>query len=237
MLGYIVWLPTALGLWAYDRWSLLASVIVLLGLNGIVLWWLGGGRAGERAALRKGWSMVTARMHAGWRWVIISEIVFLSGFLVLTAIRALNPDLWHTTWGGEKPMEFGFLNAILRSPVMPPYDPFFSDGYINYYYYGLYLVSLPIRATGIDPAIAFNLAVPTIFALTLLGAFALVSQLTGRVRYGITAVLGVGVLGNFASYIAIGWSRGAPAVFDALRGGLNGLGERLGDWYIGPSRV
>jgi YYY domain-containing protein len=237
VLGYIVWLPTALGLWRYDRWSLIAGVLVLLGLNAALLWWLGGGWHGKTGALGTGLQIIGDRLRAGRRSAIAGEIVFVIGFLALTAVRALNPDLWHTAWGGEKPMEFGFLNAILRSPVMPPYDPFFSDGYINYYYYGLYLVSLPIRATGIDPALAFNLAVPTIFALTLTAAFALGSQLTGRVRYGLVAALGVGVLGNLAGFFAVGWSRGAPAVADALRGGIGGLGERLGDWYIGPSRV
>jgi YYY domain-containing protein len=173
--------------------------------------------------------------RAGLLW---SEGVFLAAFAVLAAIRALNPDLWHPVWGGEKPMEFGFLNAILRSPVMPPYDPFFSDGIINYYYYGLYLVSLPIKLTGIPPAMGFNLAVATIFALTLSGAFALGAQLTGRTRYGLLAAAMVGVLGNLAGFFAAGWSRGFGAVAQALRdGGLGGFGARLGDWFIGPSRV
>ena len=88
------------------------------------------------------------------------------------------------------PMEFGFLNAILRSPVMPPLDPFFSGGYINYYYYGLYLVSLPIKATGIDPAIGFNLVIPTLFGLTLAGGYAIIAQLTGRVPAWPTVVAG-----------------------------------------------
>ena len=55
-----------------------------------------------------------------------------------------------------------FLNAIFRSAHFPPYDPYFAGGILNYYYYGLYLVSLPIKLTGIPPEVAFNLAVPSL---------------------------------------------------------------------------
>ena len=173
------------------------------------------------------------------RWAVFwTEGIFLIAFVALAYVRALNPDLWHFAWGGEKPMEFGFLNAILRSPVLPPYDPFFSGGYINYYYYGLYLISLPLKATGIAPAVGFNLGVATIFGLTLAGAVALVRAMTGRLRYGLLAALLVGVLGNLTGYFAAGWSRGLNSVVVALReGGLTDIGSRLGDWYIGPSRV
>ena len=186
----------------------------------------------------RGLASVIAGMRARRSTVLWGEGLFLVAFVVLALVRAANPDLWHPVWGGEKPMEFGFLNAILRSPVMPPYDPFFSGGYINYYYYGLYLVSLPIKLTGIAPAVGFNLAVATLFALTLAGAFAVVARLTGRARIGLLAAILLGVLGNLASFFTVGWSRGAAAVVQALLdGGLVGLGARLGDWFIGPSRV
>jgi YYY domain-containing protein len=165
------------------------------------------------------------------------ELLYLAAFALFLVIRLLNPDLWQPIWGGEKPFEFGFLNAILRSPVMPPYSPFYSDGVINYYYYGLYLVSLPIKAVGVAPAVGFNLVIPMLFGLTAACAFTLVRQISGRARFGLVGVAFLALLGNMAGYFQIGWSQGFGPVGTALQGGLSGFGQRLGDWFIGPSRV
>lgn len=247
VLGYVVWLPASLGIWQYDRWGLLAGVMLVLALNAALLVWMGraasavGVEASDdarRSPLVQGLRIVVARLWARRRAVLIGEGLFLGGFALFTLFRAFNPDLWQPIWGGEKPMEFGFLNAILRSPVMPPYDPFFSGGYINYYYYGMYLVSLPIRATGIAPTLAYNLVIPTLFGLTLAGGYAIVAQLTGRVRYGLLGAAFLALLGNLASYFAVGWSSGLSPVLDALRNGdLTTIGDRLDAWFIGPSRV
>ncbi len=265
MLGYAVWLPTSLGLWRYNAWGVAGGLVVVLMIDAAALALLGrrptaddrpltadapargdedaaGAEAvaapGGRWSVAGGLSAVIATLGERRRSVLVSELVFLGGFAALALVRALNPDLWHPVWGGEKPMELGFLNAILRSPVMPPYDPFYSGGYINYYYYGLYLVSLPMKISGVSPAMGFNLAVATMFGLTLAGAFAVVARVTGRARYGLAGAGLVGVAGNLAAIFAAGWSRGLPAVRQALAdGGLAGAGQRLGDWFIGPSRV
>jgi YYY domain-containing protein len=241
LFGYAVWLPTSLGLWHYDMWGVVGGAVLVLLLNIALISWMGRAVDEQRGLLgifAAGLSRIGAHLRLCWRGILISEGLFLAGLLLFVAIRALNPDLWHPIWGGEKPMELGFLNAILRSPVMPPYDPFFSGGYINYYYYGLYLVSLPIKLTGIAPALAFNLAVPTIFALTLAGGYAIVAQLTGRVRYGLVGAAFLALLGNLAAVVPAGWSPGIAPIFAGLsEAGLADIGLWLGDWYVRPSRV
>ncbi len=116
------------------------------------------------------------------RLIAIEEAIFGAVFIVWVLFRLGNPDLWHPFFGGEKPMEMTHLQGILKSAYFPPYDPWFADGYINYYYYGQYMVSNWIKLSGINPYIAFNLAVPVLYAFTCTAAFSLVYNMAGKYR-------------------------------------------------------
>src|SRR5260370_15899757 len=117
--------------------------------------------------------------------------------MFFVVIRALNPDLWNIYLGGEKPMEMAFLNAILRSPYMPPLDPWYAGGYSNYYYYGYILCGALIKLTGVAPTTAFNLAIPTLFALTFTGAFSLDYSLARRFPVALLRGYFAALIGNF----------------------------------------
>ncbi|HET8907150.1 MAG TPA: DUF2298 domain-containing protein [Ktedonobacterales bacterium] len=182
VLSWAIWLPSSLRILPFDRWAVVLMFGVLAAC-GVAIAWL------RREAM---WSFVRTR----WRLLLIGELFFLAAFLFFAWIRALDPDLWHIYRGGEKPMELAFLNGILRSRYMPPLDPWFSGGYINYYYYGQFLIATLIKLTGIAPTTAFNLAIPLLFGICCSGAYSVVAGMTGRWWAGLIGGVGLVVVGN-----------------------------------------
>ncbi|MCE7905525.1 MAG: hypothetical protein DYG87_06985 [Anaerolineae bacterium CFX3] len=154
--AYAAWLLGSLGV-PVSR-GLLGIVFAAMALTGAWQAWV------QREALAREWK-------SNRRAFIIVEGVFLALFLIDLFIRLANPDLWHPSKGGERPMDFSYFNAVIRSTTFPPYDPWFAGGYINYYYYGFVLVGMPVKLLGIVPSIAYNMILPTLFALVGTSAF------------------------------------------------------------------
>jgi YYY domain-containing protein len=204
LLGWVHWLGASVGLWQ-NRLEVLLALLLVLALAGRVAW------AAQRARM-----VAFQRSHG--QLLLAEEGVYALAFLAFIGVRLLNPDLWQPWNGGEKFMEFAFLNAILRSPTFPPLDPYYAGGIINYYYFGLYLVGLLIKLTGIVPEVAFNLAIPSIFALTALGVFSVATSLTRyrKQRYvgSLVAVVVTLLLGNLQG---LAWLLDAAG--QLLRGG------------------
>ncbi|MCD4673362.1 MAG: DUF2298 domain-containing protein [Anaerolineaceae bacterium] len=156
--AYLTWIIGSVGI-AVTRTTISVVILLLLAINAILFW-------KQRLDLRQMWQSER-------RAILIAEIVFLAFFLIDLMIRTGNPDLWHPYKGGEKPMDFSYFQAVLKSTTFPPYDPWFAGGYINYYYYGFVVVGVLVKWLGIEPAIAYNLILPTLFAFVGAGAFSI----------------------------------------------------------------
>ncbi len=169
--GYF--LSRALG-WLLAAWLLWILASFQLAMNSVVNAWLAVAVLavlGVAAALAQARTLLPF-LRERWPLLLFGELLFAAAFLFFVRLRMGNPDIWQPWFGGEKFMEFAFLNGILRSPYFPPVNPHFAGGYINYYYFGIYLVAYLIKLTGIYAEVAFNLAIPTLFALTVSNAFA-----------------------------------------------------------------
>ncbi len=163
-----------------------------------------------------------------WKQFLVIEAIGLVAFLFFLWIRWLNPDLWHQWKGGEKPMDFSYLNAVLKSNTFPAYDPWYAGGYINYYYYGQVIVGMPVKALGIVPAVAYNIILPLWFSLLAMGTFSITWNISKMIRNdaperlfgssfvaGLAGVFLVCILGNLGELkvIAEAWmSLGAQGI-------------------------
>jgi len=158
LLSYLVWLAGSLRI-PFSRLTIALAAVILLGFNLIL-------------ALRQ-WDELRQEWRERRKYFLMVEGLFLAFFIFDTLIRLGNPDLWHPWKGGEKPMDFAYFNAVLKSTSFPPYDPWYAGGYLNYYYYGFVLVGVLVKFLGIVPSIAYNLILPTLFAMIAMGAFSL----------------------------------------------------------------
>lgn len=206
--GWLVWLLASLRLVMFTRGAIFLVIVMLAAGAGLLAW-----------QQRREWS-------AFWRarrgLVLLEEGLFWTFFALVLGVRWANPDLWHPVLGGEKPMDFAYLNAVIKSAYFPPYDPWFAGGYINYYYFGFVLMATLIKLTGVVPYVAYNLAIPTLFAMTALSAFGAVLALQNTARWG----EGEGLPGRQVGVALLG------ALFVAVIGNLgeiqlilNGLAE------------
>ncbi|HEX2986610.1 MAG TPA: DUF2298 domain-containing protein [Chloroflexota bacterium] len=210
--AYVAWIIPSFRLAAFGPMTALAGTALLAGIGAVAL----------RGRAREFWGFA----RQGGRLILAEELVFLAAFGLFLAIRMSNPDLWHPSFGGEKPMEFAYLNAIAKTTYFPPYDPWFAGGYINYYYFGYVIVATLMRLTGIVPAVAFNLAIPTIYGLTAVGLFSFALNFAAVRQIGARLLS----LGNVATGLA-------ATVFVLVAGNVDGLIQRLESlWALGGSQ-
>lgn len=164
LVSFAFWLPASLHLINNDIGGVLLGVLLLALLS----WFAGRGRWGE----------IRMWLRENRRLWLTGEVLFLAAFVLWAAMRAASPD----ATGTEKPMELAFINAILRSPQLPPRDPWLAGYAISYYHFGYIMVAVLARLTATLGSVAFNLGVASWFALAASASYSVFYNLISIAR-------------------------------------------------------
>ena len=198
-------LLVALGLWYGASFDVLGNqrvtivaLLAALGGVGFAVW--------RRAPM-------TDFLRANRRVIVTTELLFAGALALWAVLRTYSPDI--ATAGGEKFMEYAFINSILRAENFPPPDPWLSGFAISYYYLGYVMAAMLTKLSGVPASSAFNLLHALLFALTVTGAFSIVYNLAtrrrdrltdapvGSIGFGLLGVLFVAVLGNLMGVLEV----------------------------------
>jgi YYY domain-containing protein len=220
--GYVLWLLGSFGLLRNNLGGSLLAMVLVAGLG--LIWYHrlyhpgGQKRLDQPPGLSEDRDLgILAWLKTNSRYVLTVEAIFALTLIFWSIYKAYNPNI--ETAGGEKWMEIAFINANLLSPAFPPQDPWLSGFGISYYYFGYLFMAMLIRLSSIVPTTAFNLLIPTLFGLTLIGAYSLIVNLvtvhqdaetptpTARLT-GLLGALFVGILGHLEGVLEVFHARG-----------------------------
>lgn len=174
MIGYLI------GHVAFGWPALVAGLLVLLTASYTL---------GDRSAVRGRASAEVA-------------VVFTIAFFFLVSIRSVSPAIAPLPLSaGEKFLDFGLLQSLLRTDVLPPVDMWFAGSSVQYYFGGHLLTALLTTLTGTEPAFAYNLALSGFYAALVTGAYGLAgaiakAQGTSARIAGVSGAFFVGLAGN-----------------------------------------
>jgi YYY domain-containing protein len=202
LVSFLLWSLTSLGFLRNSSGGILLAAAMLVLFSAWIY------RRGDRPAEVGEGLWTWLKEHQG--YVLAAELLFAVAFGLWACVRAYSPEII----GTEKPMDLAFINAVSRSEVFPPLDPWLSGYAISYYYFGYLIISTLARLATVPGEVAFNLGQAWLFAGTLLGGFGLVANLVtagrrdgaalGRsIGSGLVGGLLVTVMGNLEGLLEV----------------------------------
>ena len=130
--------------------------------------------------------------------IYVEEILFFAVFLLWTYLAGFHP----AAHGTEKFMDYGFMEAMMRSKTLPATDLWYSQGKINYYYGGQYFAVFLTKLSGAQVELTYNLMRTFVAAFAFVLPFSLVRQMT------------LDMQGTVVS----GWKKRLPSITGVLAG-------------------
>jgi len=153
--AWIVAAPASAGLYELNDWWIRVTFV---GFTAVGIFLVAKACKFKLAALRE-----------DLRAILVPELLFTSIYLAFTFMWSLHCVLG----GGEKIMNFTFLNFFIHNDQLPPQDPWAAGMRMQYYYFGSFAHALWHRISGIPSAVGYGLAVATDAAGLALACYAI----------------------------------------------------------------
>ncbi len=185
VIGYLVWLIASLRIFPFSQTLIWLVILLVAAVNGLLL-------MRNHREFRRFW-------RERWWSVLGYELLFLSVLTIFLLLKSYNPDIF---WS-ESSMDFGFMNAVLRTDYFPPIDPWIEGEGINYYYFGQYLAGFLTKFTGVEASYGYNLFFATIPTFVALAVASIAISLTRRMWVGCLAVIISILVGNLDGLVQI----------------------------------
>lgn len=147
------------------------------------------------------------------------EVLFLAFFLLWTYLAGFHP----AAYGTEKFMDYGFMEAMMRSTTLPAVDLWYSEGTINYYYGGQYFAVFLTKLIGTKVELTYNLMRTFVAGLAFVLPYSLVYQMA-KDRMGKKAAG------------AVGWKKAVPQISGILAGLSVSIAGNMHYVYYGQIR-
>ena len=196
--SYLLWILGLTNLIPNSRYTIIGILVIIALVSAVLM-------------RRQGREMISflrrERAH-----ILVGEALFLGIFLMWVTLVAQVPAIN----GTEKPMDFGFFNAILRSEHFPPEDMWLAGHSISYYYFGHLEMASLTKLTGIASNITYNLSIALIPALVASAAYGLAYNLVrmsgaGKAKallFALAAPVFIGLIGNLVGVLDFVQARG-----------------------------
>ncbi len=165
--------PLSALLLIWPAWFLAGTISGLVPFSELTLWisLVAGGLLSWSIGLRNGAIGRDAIRH-----LLIAEAGFAFAFAGFVLFHGYGPTLSDQ----EKLSDLMMLSSTMRAEQMPPADAWLSGYTINYYYIGYVIWAGFAKLAGTTPAVTFNLALASIFAMTVVSAAGLAGNVLGR---------------------------------------------------------
>jgi len=139
------------------------------------------------------------------RQLALAEAGFLICFAIFIWFHGFGPAIWDQ----EKPSDLMMLSSSMRAGSIPPQDAWLSGETTNYYYIGYILWAGFAKLAGTNPAETYNLALATIFGMTVVGIIGIARNVLGAAVRARAALLGGGLAATFVVLLGNPWAAAA----------------------------